>query len=300
MKTVFQYILASLAFMAGCHVSQKAQLPMQTGFDKQGHRGCRGLMPENTLPGIVHALDLGVTTIEIDVVITGDRKVLVSHDPYFEADITTAPDGSYISEKDEAGFNIFKMTYLETRAFDVGLKPHPRFPGQKKMRAYKPLLSEVFDTIKTEMMTRRRPFPKFNIEIKSRESWEGTFQPTVPEFVDLVVEVIRENGMEDFVNIQSFDFRPLQYLHSKYPSIPVAILIDGADPRSLDEQVSDLGFTPPIYSPAHERVTPELVQACHGKKMRIIPWTVNTKEKITGLRDMGVDGIITDYPDLFE
>jgi glycerophosphoryl diester phosphodiesterase len=300
LQTSVQYLLAGLAFFAGCHVSQNAQSPMQTTFDKQGHRGCRGLMPENTTRAMVHALDLGVTTLELDVVITRDKKVLVSHDPFFEADITTKPDGSYVREEEEMKLNIYQMTYQQIRSFDVGMKPHPRFPEQQKIPTYKPLLSEVFDTIQAEMMTRKRPFPQFNIEIKSRESWDGVYHPSIEEFVDLVIEIIREKGMEDFVNIQSFDFRPLRYLHQKYPAIPLAVLIDQPDPRTLDEQLTDLGFSPPIYSPSFYRVDRQLVNACHARKMRIIPWTVNKKEKIKDLKELGVDGIITDYPDLFD
>ena len=100
-------------------------------FDYQGHRGCRGLMPENTIPAFLKAIELHVTTLEIDVVITKDKQVIISHEPFFNHEITTKPDGSFIDEKDEQTYNIYKMTFAETKRYDVGLKPHPRFSQQQ-------------------------------------------------------------------------------------------------------------------------------------------------------------------------
>ena len=136
-------------------------------FDKQGHRGCRGLMPENTIPAMINALGMPITTLEMDVVITKDKKVILSHEPFFNHEITTTANGSFINEEEEKDFNIYKMTFAETKKFDVGLKPHPRFPQQQKIAVTKPLLSEVFIAIKEAMMTRRKPIPLYNIETKS-------------------------------------------------------------------------------------------------------------------------------------
>jgi glycerophosphoryl diester phosphodiesterase len=299
-KVIHQYALALLAFFAGCHVSQKAQAPMQDSFDKQGHRGCRGLMPENTLPAMVEALGLGVTTLELDVVITKDGKVLVSHEPWFGKDITTLPDGSHLpDEKAAMTHNIYGMTYAQTRAYDVGMKPHPGFPRQKKLPAYKPLLSEVFDTINREMMTRRRPPVRYNIEIKSKPAGDDVYHPRPGGFVDLVMGEVKRYGLETYVSVQSFDFRPLRELRARYPAIAIAMLIDGKDGRTLEQQIADLGFTPEIYSPHHSLVNRKLVEDCHARGIKVIPWTVNEKELIEKLKGLGVDGIITDYPDLF-
>jgi glycerophosphoryl diester phosphodiesterase len=272
---------------------------VQAEFDKQGHRGCRGLMPENTVPAMLHALSLGVTTLEMDVVITKDKKVILSHEQWFGEDITTKPDGSYMGDREERKFNIYWMTYEQTQTFDVGLKPHPRFPQQQKMRVTKPLLEDVIDSVNKDMMTRRRPFPFYNIETKSNPQFDGVFQPKPEEFVELLMAVIKEKGIEEQVIIQSFDFRTIQYLHEKYPSIKTAMLIEGHDTRGLKEQLKALGFTPTIYSPAHQLVNEELLKDCHKKGMKVIPWTVNDKARIEELKKMGVDGIITDYPNLF-
>ncbi len=268
-------------------------------FDKQGHRGCRGLMPENTVPAMLYALGMGVTTLEMDVVITKDKKVILSHEQWFGQEITTKPNGAYIGEREERTYNIYWMTYEQTKTFDVGMKPHPRFPQQQKMRVTKPLLADVIDSVKKDVMTRRRPFPYYNIETKINPEFDGVFNPKPEEFVELLMAVIKEKGIEEQVIIQSFDFRTLQYLHQKYPAIKTAMLIEDFDKRNLDEQVKALGFVPTIYSPAFVHVNEKLVKNCHSQNMKIIPWTVNTKEKIAELKAMGVDGIITDYPNLF-
>ncbi len=270
-------------------------------FDKQGHRGCRGLMPENTIPAMLHALNLGVTTLEMDVVITKDKEVILSHEPFFNHEITTPILNSnlIITEKNEKSYNIYSMSYRETHHFDVGLKPHPRFQQQKNIAAYKPLLTEVFDSVKYYMMMARKPFPFYNIETKTNPATDNIFHPAPAEFVELLMAVIKEKQMEDFVIIQSFDFRTLQYLHKQYPSIKTAMLIEDYDKRTLEEQLKALGFKPTIYSPANELITESLIANCHKKNIKIIPWTVNDKASIEQFKIMGVDGIISDYPNLF-
>ncbi|MEO8768891.1 MAG: glycerophosphodiester phosphodiesterase [Ferruginibacter sp.] len=268
-------------------------------FDKEGHRGCRGLMPENTIPAMLHALELGVTTLEMDIVFTKDGKAVISHEPFFNHEITTKPDGSFINEEDEKNFNIYKMTYDEVQKFDVGLKPHPRFPGQQKIKVSKPLLVDLLDSVTKFMMTRKRPMPLFNIETKTTVETDNKFHPGPSAFVDKLMAVIIEKGVEDRVIIQSFDFRTLKYLHKKYPAIKTAMLIELLDRRSFRKQITDLGFTPTIYSPEFGLVTDILIKKCHDQQIKIIPWTVDDKAKINELKSMGVDGIITDYPNLF-
>jgi glycerophosphoryl diester phosphodiesterase len=271
-----------------------------TAFDKQGHRGARGLMPENTWPAMKKALDLGVTTLEMDVVFTKNNDAVLSHAPWFGEEITTKPDGKYMGPREERRFNIYWMTYEDVKTFDVGMKPHPRFPEQEKMKVVKPLLKDIIDSVKQYMMTRKRPFPFFNIETKTDPEFDGVFHPKPEDFVNLLMAIIREKGIEDITTIQSFDFRTLQYLHVQYPAMKTAMLIEDYDRRGIDEQLKALGFIPSVYSPAYTLVDEQLIKKCHRKKMRIIPWTVNTKEEIDRLKNMGVDGIITDYPNLFD
>ena len=298
-KKILQYSLATLCFFVACHVAKKAQDTMLPAFDKEGHRGCRGLMPENTIPAMLKAIDLGVTTLEMDVGITRDKKVIISHEPFFNHEITTKPDGHFIDEKEEKSFNMYQMDYDQVKTFDVGMKPHPRFPQQQKIKAIKPLLSDLIDSVEHYMMSSKRPLPFYNIETKTMPATDNIYHPEPAEFVELLMAVIRSKGIEQRVIIQSFDFRTLQYLHQHHPSVKTAMLIEDFDKRSLEDQLKALGFTPTIYSPAYQLVNEELVRKCHDQKIKVIPWTVNDKATIEKLKAMGVDGIITDYPNLF-
>jgi glycerophosphoryl diester phosphodiesterase len=264
-------------------------------FDYQGHRGCRGLMPENTIPAFLKAIDLQVTTLEMDVVITKDQQVIVSHEPFFNHEISTKSDGSFIEERDERSYNIYQMTYAETQRYDVGLKPHPRFPLQQKIAVNKPLLSDVIDTVEAN-----NGHMFYNIETKTKPETDGIFHPTPDVFVNLLMDVIKFKHIQNRVIIQSFDIRTLQYLHIKYPNIRTALLIEDFDKRSFDVQLKDLGFVPTIYSPENSLVTIELVKACKNAGAKLIPWTVNDTNKIDSLKAMGVDGVISDYPNLYK
>jgi glycerophosphoryl diester phosphodiesterase len=299
-KKILQYSLATLCFFVACHVARKAQdNTMLPAFDKEGHRGCRGLMPENTIPAMLKAIDLGVTTLEMDASITKDKKVIISHEPFFNHEITTKPDGHFIDEKEEKSFNMYQMDYDQVKTFDVGMKPHPRFPQQQKIKAIKPLLGDLIDSVEHYVMSSNRSLPFYNIETKTMPATDNIYHPEPEEFVELLVAVIRSKGIEQRVIIQSFDFRTLQYLHRHYPKMRTAMLIEDFDKRNLDDQLKALGFTPTIYSPAYQLVNEELIRKCHDEKIKIIPWTVDDKPIIEKLMAMGVDGIITDYPNLF-
>ena len=269
------------------------------GFDKQGHRSCRGLMPENTIPAMKKALDLGVTTLEMDIVFTNDKQAVLSHEPFFNHEITTKPDGSFVTEAEEKSLNIYRMTYEEVKQYDVGMKPHPRFPQQQKMKAYKPLLGDLLDSVRQYMMTSKRTLPYFNIETKTDPATDNIYHPAPEVFVEELMKVIYSKKVEDRVIIQSFDFRTLRYLHKKYPLIKTAALIEDFDKRGLNDQLESLGFIPTIYSPEYKLVKDELIRKCHEQNIKVIPWTINDKETIVKLKAMGVDGIISDYPDLF-
>ncbi len=299
------FLFGFISFIMSCsnptHI-QKAPLGDGGGggaFDEEGHRGCRGLMPENTIPAMIKALDLGVTTLEMDIAITKDKQPVLSHEPWFAQDITTKPDGTYMRDLEERTFVVYWMTYEQVKTFDVGMKPHPRFPRQQKMKVVKPLLRDVIDSCEEHAKATNRPLPWYNIETKTDPVLDSVFHPMPVEFVDLLMSVILEKGIEERTIIQSFDFRTLQYLHQKYPSVKTSMLIEGSDKRGLDDQIKALGFAPTIYSPEYLLVNDDLVKKCHRQNIRIIPWTVNDKPTIDKLKEMGVDGIITDYPDLF-
>lgn len=298
MKNVF--LISAFCLMACGNSRQSSNYTAAAGgFNKQGHRGCRGLMPENTIAAMLNAVELGVTTLETDVVITGDKKVILSHEPFFNHEITTKQDGSNVTEAEEKSLNIYRLNYEEVKTFDVGLKPHPRFPQQQKLKAYKPLLAEMIDSVEAYCQVNNISKPEYNIETKSQPITDNIYHPAPAEFVELLMEIIFSKKIEDRVTIQSFDFRTLQYLHQKYPQPKTAMLIEDYDKRSLPQQLEALGFVPTIYSPEYSLVNEALIKACHDRGMKIIPWTVNTKADIDRLKLLGVDGIITDYPNLF-
>lgn len=274
-------------------------LPVQVmcqQVDFQAHRGGRGLMPENTIAAMKHAIDLRtVHTLEMDVVISKDGKVVVSHDPYFNPAITTTPAGSYLDAKEAPSVRLYNMTYDSIRRYDVGLKIHPDFPRQQKIPAVKPLLSDLIDTVEAYAAGRKM---LYNIEIKSKEKTDGINHPGVDEFVSAVISVLQKKGVLDRVTIQSFDPRPLMLLHQRYPNLKTSFLVD-KDAGNAADQLSKLGFTPAVYSPAFATVTKEMVDLCHSRKIQVVVWTVNSLDEMKKMVAMGVDGIISDYPDLF-
>jgi glycerophosphoryl diester phosphodiesterase len=295
---MYKYLL--LLFSVTACVTVKNQRLEKKYFDKEGHRGCRGLMPENTIPAMLKAIDLGVTTLETDAVISKDEKVLLSHEPFFNHEIATKPDGTLVTEAEEKSLNIYHMDYAEIRKYDVGTRPHPRFPQQQKLATYKPLLSEMIDSVEAYCIAHKKPLPHYNIETKSEAGTDELYHPGPAKFVELLVAVINEKQIADRVVIQSFDPRTLQYLHEHYPSFKTALLVEDFDKKTFAAQLKNLGFIPTTYSPAYSLVTPLLVKQCRDAGILLLPWTVNEIDKIKELKKMGVDGVISDYPDLFK
>ncbi len=295
-----KHALLCLTLFTGCAVHRQKDANMHAEkLDVQGHRGCRGLMPENTIQGFLKAIDLGVTTLEMDAVITKDNQVILSHEPFLNHEITTRLNGDTLIQSEQKELNIYRMTYDEVKQFDVGVKPHARFPQQQKMAAVKPRLADVIDSVELYIQLHNLPPVNYNIETKSSPLTDNLYHPQPEQFVDLLVGVILQKGISQKVIIQSFDMRTLQYLHKKYPEFKTALLIEDFDVKDFDQQIKLLGFNPTIYSPAESLVTKQLVQQCHNKKVKVIPWTINNRQRINELIVVGVDGIITDYPNLF-
>lgn len=264
-------------------------------FDVEGHRGCRGLMPENTIPAFLYAIDLGVTTLEMDLAVTKDKQLVVSHEGWMSAAITLDSLGKPIKEKAEQKHNIYKMTYNDVAKYDVGSKPNENFPEQKKMKVSKPLFKDVIVSVEDYIKGHALYEVDYNIEIKSEPATDDKFHPKVKEFSELVFNTIDEYLPWDRVIIQSFDFRVLKYWHENHPGVRLAALVDNLN--TIDENIKELGFTPSIYSPEYRLLSKEEIRTCHQKKMRVIPWTVNDPKEMEELKAWGVDGLITDYPD---
>lgn len=288
-----------LAITISCKAQMKASKPAPfPAFDTEAHRGGRALMPENTIAAMLNAVDLGVTTLEMDTHITKDGKVVLSHDDGFNPLFALTSDGHEISKADAEKYALYQMNYADIARFDVGSKFYDKFPQQKKMKAHVPLLSAVIDSVQGHLKATGKPQVFYNIETKSKPANDGKLNPDPDTFVKLLMEVIEAKKITPYVVIQSFDKRTLQVLHQKYPQVRTSYLVDGKN-STLAADLADLGFVPFAYSPAYKLVTAQLVADCHAQHIKIIPWTVNTTAEISALKALGVDGIISDQPDLF-
>ncbi len=259
----------------------------------EGHRGCRGLMPENTLPAFMKALDLGVNTLELDLAVTKDKQLLVSHEPFFNYHVTLDPSGSPIDAKDSMRYNIYQMTYEETQQFDCGSLGNPLFPEQEKQKVTKPLLKEVIELCES-YNKQHGTNVGYNIEIKSLPEGDNIFHPEPAEFCELVVQALDSVIPKDRLVIQSFDFRELEYMHEHHPEFTLSALVE-AD--SVDVNLKKLSFKPDVYSPYYILLDKVEVAKLHQQNIKVIPWTVNDTIDIENMTKIGVDGIISDYPD---
>ncbi|RYF71966.1 MAG: glycerophosphodiester phosphodiesterase [Cytophagaceae bacterium] len=270
-------------------------------YDLQGHRGCRGLMPENTIPAFMKALDLGVNTLEMDVVISQDGQVVVSHEPYFNSLFSTKPDGSPVTKSEEKSLVLYKMPYADIKQYDVGSNGNPRFPEQQKQKVYKPLLSDVLAAAEAYRTEKNLPAFAYNIELKSDESEYDQSQPRPAEFCKLVNAVLtKANVPADRIIIQSFDFAMLQEWNNQVlakKALPVRLAALVENIRGVDHNLKKLGFKPAIYSPSYQLIGQDSVEKLHQQGIKVVPWTVNNPADMRKMLDIGVDGLITDYPD---
>ncbi|WP_085910076.1 glycerophosphodiester phosphodiesterase [Kiloniella majae] len=293
-------------------------LGVKENFDLQGHRGARGVAPENTLAGFSKALELGVTTLELDTGVTKDGIVVIHHDAYLNPNIARDSDGKWVQDK----FLVLKtMNYDELAQFNVGeLKPGTKYAerfSQQKSEEFQaiPKLADLFDLVQKS----GNGVVRFNIETKiNPTSPRATVGPD--DFAKALLAVIEQHNMQDRVSIQSFDWRTLQIVQKEAPEIPTVYLTaqqkwldniaTGQDRTSgwtagfdvddykgsIPKMVKSAGGS--VWSPFYRELTPELLSEAHQEGLKVIPWTVNDPEDFTRLIKMGVDGIITDYPDL--
>ena len=268
----------------------------QTTFDIEAHRGGRGLMPENTIPAFLNAVKMGVNTLEMDIIMSKDSLLVISHDPFINAEICSNPDGTPVTDAQEKKLKIYDMTYSEVKKYDCGIRGNSRFPGQVKMSVHKPLLSEVIDAVESYIKEHNLPPVRYNIETKSTEKGDNIFNPEPPAFVKLFYNVIKSKGVTDKCILQSFDPRTLQVMHTMDANIPTALLVEKAT-DVFETNIKELHFNPTIYSPNYLLVTKKMIEKCHALGIKVLPWTVNDIAKMTSLKADGVDGLITDYPD---
>ena len=282
------------------------------GFDLQGHRGARGLAPENTLPAFERALEIGVTTLELDVGVSADGVVVVAHDPYLNPLIVRDAAGQWLAGS--KGPLIKSLSFAQLQAYELGrIKPDTPYATQFSTQQPRdgtrmPSLAALFDRVQALGASTVR----FNIETKldPREP-NDTVSPEA--MTQALLKVIRDAGMVSRVSIQSFDWRSLQLVQRLEPSIPTVYLsfqnannntiADGqwtagfkiAEYASLPAMVKAAGGA--VWSPNGGAVTPELVQQAQALGLKVVPWTINNPAEMEKLLGWGVDGLITDYPD---
>jgi glycerophosphoryl diester phosphodiesterase len=285
-------------------------------FDIQGHRGARGLAPENTLPAFAAALSIGVTTLELDAAVTEDDVVVVTHDRRLNPDIARGPDGRWLGRSTRA---IRELTYRELMRYDVGrIRPgsdySKRFPNQRRMDGVRmPRLEEVFDLARHA----RNADVRFNIETKlSPLAPEETVGPEA--FARALIKVVRASGVAKRTTIQSFDWRTLAIVQKEAPEIATSYLSEqqqaedtiraghpDASPWTNGMRFADHGSVPKmvkaaggdIWSPNALDLTAALVKEAQALGLRVLPWTVNERPDMERLIDWDVDGLITHYPD---
>jgi glycerophosphoryl diester phosphodiesterase len=288
-----------------------------SGFDLQGHRGARGLHPENTLSAFAKALSLGVHTLELDLGLTRDGVLVVGHDPRLHPDIARGPDGRWLEGPGPA---IHTLLFTELQAYDVGrLRPGSAYAARFKDQAgadgvRMPRFADVVDLVERAQNRDVR----FNVEIKTDpRDPEATASPEA--FADVLVAFVRERGLSPRVTIQSFDWRGLARVREVAPELERSCLtsqqpgddtVQAAEPgpklwlAGLDP--SAFGGSAPrlvavtraqVWSPHFRDVTVERVREARDLGLRVLPWTVNERSDMEHLIALGVDGLITDYPD---
>lgn len=285
--------------------------PGALAFDAQGHRGARGLAPENTLPAFERALETGVNTLELDVGVTADGVVVVAHDPYLNPAITRDASGRWLAGK---GPTLKSLTLAQLLAYDVG-RINPDTPYAKTFSTQAPrdgtrvpTLASLFALVKARGVNDVR----FNIETKITPTQpDETVNPE--QMTRALLNVIREAGMQKRVTIQSFDWRTLQIVQGFEPAIPTVYLsIQTANTDNIRDgawtagfKITDHGSVPKmvkaaggaVWSPNGGAVTEALVKEAQGLGLKVVPWTINNPPDMDRLIGWGVDGIITDYPD---
>ncbi|MDP5202291.1 glycerophosphodiester phosphodiesterase family protein [Flavobacterium sp. DG2-3] len=283
-----------VAVLAAYSCGNQKAVPSKKVIEVQGHRGDRGNFPENSISAFISAVKKGVDVIELDVVISEDQKVVVSHEPFMSSQYMLDSQGKPISKEKEKSFNLYEMTYDSIRKFDSGSRGNSNFPQQQKQKTYKPLLSEVIDAVEEYISENKLKPVRYNIEIKSEKSEYGKSQPEPEVFTEMVMKIIQEKGIEQKINIQSFDPEILNVMHKRFPKTKIAYLVGKG---SLSKNLLLLDFRPEIYSPNYKLLNQTAIDSIRLLKMKVIPWTVNDEADIDNMIQLQVDGIITDYPE---
>lgn len=295
MKTVIKLDFLLLAISFGM-LNSSCTYEKEKEIVVQAHRGGAALYPENTIPAMLNAVSIGVTTLELDLQVTRDSQVVVSHDSYLNSNKVLYPNGNQIPTEKEQALQLFSMDYDYISKFDIGTLKTVQFPRRKNLHCAIPTLTNLIDCVETYACSRGRKQINYNIEIKSGIEKDGRITPDYKTFCDLTMQVLSQKTLNDRLCIQSFDSRALNYIRQKYPSVQLSYLVDETH-RSVREILNDLDFIPDIISPIYSIVDANFVIDAHHNNMKVIPWTVDAEEEVLRLKMIGVDEIITNQPD---
>lgn len=255
-------------------------------FEIQAHRGARAFYPENTIPAFCMAADLGCRVIELDLVVSRDHRIVISHDPWIVGN-----PGDLTSKR-----YLYTMPYETISGFDCGT-PSPEFPCQKQIVASRPTLADMLREVEAHVERSGKPGEMiYNLEVKSMPGLEGIAFPEPSVYAALVVREILRSGLAHRIRLQSFDARIVAEAHRLAPELSYGFLVE--DLNALDQFPDCLGFVPDFVNPHYSLVDRQLVEKLHGYGVRVIVWTVNLPEEMIRLKRLGVDGIITDHPEI--
>lgn len=275
----------------GCQASVKEKLPVV-----HAHRGGAALYPENTILAMTHAAAIGVPVMELDLHVTKDSMVVVSHDAFLNHVKVLTPQGETIPASKDRDYKIYAMTYDSLRRYDVGSLPNPAYPGRKNVKCCVPLVTDLIDSV--ELLTKSNGIApvSYNIEIKSDPLKDGIYSPDYRAFADLCMKVLLSKKLGDRLLVQCFDVRTLNYLHEKYPNVRLSYLVEDKN-ATFEELMSRLNFVPQVYSPESDMLTEEIAVKVREKGMELAPWTVDDKPEVERLKKLGIDAIISNQPD---
>ena len=254
-----------------------------------GHRGCRGILPENTLESFNKALEYNIAGIEWDVVVNKNRQLVISHEEYMDKNYCLTPEGKEIKKEKE--HSIFQMSQEEIKTYDCGSKKYNKFLEQKHFKTYKPLVQEAFNKIDFKGKT-------ILFEIKSEEKLYGKEQPYPEEYVDIVLKEVNNFKYKKQIIFMCFDTRILELLYFKAPEYRLIYLHTGIG-FSSSRMLNQLTFKPFALGVYSKFITKKTILKAHEKEVKVFAWTVNKEKEFNRLLETKLDGIITDYPNVF-
>lgn len=281
-------LLAACCLLAAC-ANRPSDSPLI-----HAHRGGAALYPENTLPAMLHAVDLGVPVLEMDMHVTRDSQVVTSHDAYLNPVKALMPDGSGIPPGCDSIY-IYSMDYDSLARYDVGSRPNPAFPHRKSLPCRVPRIGELIDSVEHYVARKGLAPVSYNIEIKSSPRKDSICTPDYRTFADLCMQELLIHNLGDRLLVQCFDPRALNYVHGRYPDVRLSYLVEDTV-ASFGELMSRLDFVPQVISPHYSMVDADFMDEARKLNMEVAPWTVDDPKEAERLTRLGVDAIITNDP----